>query len=161
MMTNGSHASTIKHPPLSAEAVRNKNWYSDHDLARIKAQSFNRGKQYTKEQFKKLFDFNLKKAKTTAESIHVNLYVVHKVKTIEIKLKPLAVNSFKAIFIIPRKDFYSTKKFAEISQATMDLCKPGNAKDFHFSFLFMPFTKKIDEESFDADGFLLSYRNKD
>lgn len=161
MLTSATQASTIKHPPLSAEAVKDKNWYSDHDLARVKAQSFNRGKQYTKEQFKKLYDSNLNKAKSTAEAIHVNLYVVHKVKTVEIKLKHLAVNSFKAIFIIPRKDFYSPKKFAEINQATMELCKVSNSKEFHFSFLFMPFTQKIDEEAFDADGFLLSYRNKD
>src|SRR5580658_3923693 len=119
----------------SAEAIRDKNWYSDDELTDIKVDAFKAGQKagekHANEQFKKDFDANLKKAKTVAEKIYVHLALGLKVNTKRIKLKHTFLNSFEAIFIVPSKDFLSSERFHLIHSISDRILKESNTADFN------------------------------
>lgn len=161
IMTVMSTAHVIpKDANVENPALDNKQWYSENELNNIRIEAFQAGVKHSNEQFKKKLDLSQEKAKNLLVEIYLRLFKGLRVKPKMIKLRAIYFNSFEAIFIIPAKDYVSTDRYSHISKLTEEILRLHNSKDFNLSIMFMPASKKINEEAMYADGFNLTFGAK-
>lgn len=135
-------------------------WITD-DLANLIAQAFRDGeKTGRKNAFKQEIekyrkDFQV--AKKIFEAFYESLWS-NGIKCRAIRVRIGSPFCFDAIFMIPEKDYFSEgyAKALQLSKAFTTHPTPNIALHYRF----MPFSKKINYEELESDGYLTSYQPK-
>lgn len=143
---------------IAAPKAVQKFWTED-EVSNREIFAYEKGKDHMKQQLKKKKDVNLTKAKFIAEAVIQELHNV-KVNCKAIHLRQTTTSHFTSIFLIPQKDFLSVDSYSKIYQVATKRVSPELKNGFHFECMFMPYSKKLNEDAILADGFRWTFGEK-
>lgn len=82
-----------------------------------------------------------------------------KIKCLHILLRPKKITEFESIFVIDEKNYISSQ-FDEIYRLAISKKTKINSDTFHFSYIFIPYSKNLNREKLKSDGYILEYVKK-
>lgn len=82
-----------------------------------------------------------------------------KINTVDIRIKADDITSFKALFIVDRKDFLD-QSFRKVYTISREVKQKSETEKFYISFSFTPSSAELNEDCLIADGFFLKYDKK-
>lgn len=101
---------------------------------------------------------NFEQAKHISSEFHKLLWEKG-IKCRYVLLRAITIIEFESIFVVPESDYISPA-FIDIYRLSIEEKKQVRTETFHFSFVFMPDTKHINQEKLVSDGFILRYAKK-
>lgn len=142
----------IKTVSVQAQSSSPKHLWTEDEVCNREIYAYEKGKEHMKQQFKKKVEANLLKAKSISEKIIINL-LESKITCKGIHLRQLDSNNFSTLFLIPQKDFLSVESYTKIYEIASNLVSSELKNGFHFEYMFIPFSKKLNEDAILADGY--------
>jgi hypothetical protein len=148
-------ATEIKHS-ATTKKEQNLEWVTN-DMSNLLTEAFRQGEiKGTKDVYKK-FESKYRKDLIVAKNLFENYFIAlskDNIKCHSIHLRVKSYECFEAIFVIPQKDYFS-ESFAKAVALTSKFTDPSET--IHLNYRFMPYSKRINYEVLESDGFLMSY----
>lgn len=72
-------------------------------------------------------------------------------------LKPKQITEFESLFVIDAKD-YTSPEFEEAYRLTITEKEKANNNTFHFSYIFIPYSKNLSREKLSSNGYVFEYK---
>lgn len=101
---------------------------------------------------------NLNKAMNLSSSFS-DILQDKKIKCLHILLMPKNIMEFESIFVVDENDYISPQ-FEEIYKLAILEKAKANGDTFHFSYIFIPYSKNLNRQKLKSDGYILEYVKK-